>query len=489
MSKVKKVLAMILSMAMILGMSLTTFAAIDGANLTVKGLATNASQEVKIYEIYRLDENNNLWEKSDWAEKVEALEDESSLNDSDVLEALKSAVTGVTPDGTKQTFDEDQNGVFDGSVTFNNLQAGAYLVLVTDSSNKTEYSTMVAVTYKYNSDNILVANTNTEVVAKAEDYNITKEASDNDGESSDQAVEVGDLVTYTIKTVVPYVAKGETTTFTITDALVGATYYLDNGANQPVKGVKPVSTVTVGGQEIFGIEIPNNANGAKTFTIDLSTLVSDENIYAGQEVVITYTAKVEAFDEITNTANSSHVSDPVNNTTKTFTGQLEITKLGEEENGERPTLEGATFAVYKKVTENSVEKKYYAKIDTNGYVTGEWIPEVEDGVVPEGAGTITTDAQGVAVVKGLDAGTYWFKETVAPDGYSINAEDVSGTISEQKTDNVVTGYYGETSMNDSKLGALPSTGGIGTTIFTIAGCAIMIAAAGLYFASRRKENK
>lgn len=40
-----------------------------------------------------------------------------------------------------------------------------------------------------------------------------------------------------------------------------------------------------------------------------------------------------------------------------------------------------------------------------------------------------------------------------------------------------------------KLSELPSTGGIGTTIFTIGGCAIMILAAGLFFASRRKESK
>ena len=43
-------------------------------------------------------------------------------------------------------------------------------------------------------------------------------------------------------------------------------------------------------------------------------------------------------------------------------------------------------------------------------------------------------------------------------------------------------------LNDTKLSALPSTGGIGTTIFTIAGCVIMIAAAGLFFASRKKSD-
>lgn len=44
-------------------------------------------------------------------------------------------------------------------------------------------------------------------------------------------------------------------------------------------------------------------------------------------------------------------------------------------------------------------------------------------------------------------------------------------------------------MNDTKLSALPSTGGIGTTIFTIAGCLIMVTAAGLFFASRKRTNK
>ena len=44
-------------------------------------------------------------------------------------------------------------------------------------------------------------------------------------------------------------------------------------------------------------------------------------------------------------------------------------------------------------------------------------------------------------------------------------------------------------IQNTKISSLPSTGGIGTTIFTIGGCAIMILAAGLYFASRRKSAK
>ena len=58
------------------------------------------------------------------------------------------------------------------------------------------------------------------------------------------------------------------------------------------------------------------------------------------------------------------------------------------------------------------------------------------------------------------------------------------TANEEKEVTVDAGNFVNT-----KLSALPSTGGIGTTIFTIAGCAIMIAAAGFFFASRKKANR
>ena len=65
----------------------------------------------------------------------------------------------------------------------------------------------------------------------------------------------------------------------------------------------------------------------------------------------------------------------------------------------------------------------------------------------------------------------------------ITTTDKEGTVTgvtAKNPENIV--------MKDSKLSALPSTGGIGTTIFTIAGCVIMIAAAGLFFASRKKSD-
>lgn len=473
MKKMKKLFAMLLTLAMVFGMSMNAFAAKTGAKLTVKGLATNATQKVDIYEIYRLDDNNNGWVAASWTDGTGVTPD--NLNTSTILNALKDKTQNKTLNITPSATDSSQTG----SVTFEGLQAGAYLVLVTDSTNKTTYSTMVAKTYKYDNDQ-LIAPLDAEVVAKAETYKVDKDV--------DKATaEVGELVTYTVKTVVPYQSTDanetkKVTEFTISDKLTNATFYLTGDA---VKGVDPVYTLTVNGVAKNNLLIPAaTLHEQSSFDLDLlDALVDDDNTYAGQEVVLTYTALVGKANVVDNKATSSQ--DPTGKITHTYNGNATITKWDKEEVHK---LKGAQFAVYKLVD----GKKFYASIDANGWFTGTWTEEDANGNVPEEAGTITTAADGTATVKGLTVGTYYFKEVVAPDGYSINTDDVPFTMITTTENEVVTGVVAQNPANikmlDSKLSALPETGGIGTTIFTIAGCAIMIAAAGLFFASRKKSD-
>ena len=68
MKKMRKIFAVLLTLAMVLTMSMTAFAAKTGATLKVKGLATNAQQHVDIYEIYRLDDKDNGWKAADWTD-------------------------------------------------------------------------------------------------------------------------------------------------------------------------------------------------------------------------------------------------------------------------------------------------------------------------------------------------------------------------------------------------------------------------------------
>ena len=464
MKKMRKLFAVLLTLAMVLGMSMTSFAAKAGATITISGLATNHPQEVKIYEIYRLNDTDNAWSLNSFADGIITTEDD--LKKADKLNALKEKIAQDSIDAFDTiTTTADANGVFANSVAFPNtgkeLQAGAYLVLVRDTESETKYSPMVVTTYGYDKNNNLIKPIDASAVAKAESYNITKTV-------DDDVAEVGDTVTYTVKTTVPYVKIGEITTFVVTDTLTGADFILDN------------ATITIAGTPItdvaFDLDKPNNK-----ITLNFSKYATDENTYAGQEVVITYSARINSVDTATNKVESNHIPDG-KVTVTVYTGTATITKYGEEKDGERPTLEGAEFAVYK--IENG--KYLYAKI-ANGYVTGEWL-EGTATKVPEGAGKVVTGTNGIATVKGLDINeTYYFKETVAPDGYSLNSTSSTVTLTKEKKDGVVT-VSGSTSMNDTKLSSLPSTGGIGTTIYTIAGCVIMIAAAGLFFASRKKSD-
>ena len=485
MKKMRKIFAVLLTLAMVLGMSMTTFAAKTGATLEVKGLATYAKQIVNIYEIYRLDANDNGWEAAAWTKGTNVTPE--TLNTEAVISALKTATKNTAPTATKEST-KIADGKFASNVNFDNLQAGAYLVIVTDSVSRTKYSTMVAKTYKYDENNNLIAPLNASVVAKADNYKTGKEADKTN-------VEVGDLVTYTVRTTVPYQEvkpNGEQLVkdFKVSDRLTGAEFYLTGDA---VKGTAAVNTITVNGARVTGFEkLDESLNGQNSFELDLMGLVDANNTYAGQEVVITYTAKVLTFNEITNDATSTQ--DPTGTTTKTYSGNATITKY---DLGKKNKLEGAQFVVYRKNTDN---KKEYAVIGADGWITGQWIGETEDGKVPEGLGEALTtsgvagNSYGTVTVKGLKAGDYFFQEVVAPDGYSINTNDVSFKMIETKKDNtVVTGVVAENPddiyMEDTTLAQLPSTGGIGTTIFTIAGCAIMVAAAGLFFASRKRTSK
>ncbi|MBP3210660.1 MAG: LPXTG cell wall anchor domain-containing protein, partial [Oscillospiraceae bacterium] len=129
--------------------------------------------------------------------------------------------------------------------------------------------------------------------------------------------------------------------------------------------------------------------------------------------------------------------------------------------------------------------------------------------------TITTPASGAVVIYGLDTGTYTLTETEAPSGYnqltatvSVPVEyasealsaDKTFTTSKSKTATFVKGTDDTTSGTTYKLAAnsvigienltgteLPSTGGIGTTIFYVVG-ALLVVGAGVVLVTRRKVD-
>ena len=84
-------------------------------------------------------------------------------------------------------------------------------------------------------------------------------------------------------------------------------------------------------------------------------------------------------------------------------------------------------------------------------------------------------------------------ETAADNGYEKAYLDTENTTTTTTTTTETNGAgsgtaFLENAITNTKISSLPSTGGMGTTLFTIAGCVIMISAAGLFFATRKKAN-
>ncbi len=201
--------------------------------------------------------------------------------------------------------------------------------------------------------------------------------------------------------------------------------------------------------------------------------------HANDTITITYQAVVTD----TYTENNASMGNGENDnsfgtgTEKLFTGDVTMTKYAEDR---ETKLKGAGFNVRKVGTQKDLT-----------------FTKVSDGVYKYDPKSVTTEVftgeDGTVTLKGLDLGGYEFKETTAPEGYSINAETRVAVITLkegiEKATTEADVNDGTTEMTDTKLAELPGTGGIGTTIFTIGGCVIMIAAAGLYFASRRKHGE
>lgn len=317
------------------------------------------------------------------------------------------------------------------------------------------------------------------------------------GKSSDQendVTEINRTVQYTVTSVVPYIAETETNKYyKVIDTINGASYVVEPESSNN-KGKVKVHVAIGSGEgavdtDLFVTASPTTveSKAASTFTLDLTSYL-ENNKYANKNVTLTYSATVTD----TKVGNTVQIGDGTDkgkdrygsDSENLYTGKIILTKYAfqkddDEDVTDNTKLKGAGFKIYKDVNN-------YATFDMFGKFTG-WVGTEDQ------ATEMTTDANGTFTVSGLAAGTYTFKEVTAPQGYSIsNPKSIQLEIGAKDTDtdgNVTAEFSKEDYVIDTKLSSLPSTGGIGTTIFTIGGCAIMIIAAALFFASRRKSAK
>ena len=289
------------------------------------------------------------------------------------------------------------------------------------------------------------------------------------------SVEVGQTVNYTIKGKVPDYTGFKTYTYLITDTMSkGLTFKKD------VKVTVDGTDVTTACTPTYDVE--KNAN---KFTVSIPV----KSYPIGKEILVTYSAVVNenAVAVVsTNEAKLTYSNNPTTGETKdsqpqkkeVYSAKIVIDKF---ETGKQDTvkLEGAEFVLYKEETiENTKTTKYYKWNDTDQKV--EWVTTQAD------ATTVRTDNKGAASFKGLADGTYQLVETKAPAGYNQLTGPQEVKVAGSTTD--TTKLSVEAKVANSAGTLLPSTGGMGTTIFYVLG-AVLVVGAGVLLVTKKRMSQ
>ena len=237
---------------------------------------------------------------------------------------------------------------------------------------------------------------------------------------------------------------------------------------------------------------------------DVKTCAPGLNLNNGATITVTYTAHlnekayVNTAGGASNTENKNSVYLIYSNNPRSsaffdrtpesavcvYTYQLNNTKYHDDDT-QGNELEGAGFKLYSDADcKNEVEL----------YQDGEFYYPIKDATDKnKEAVEMKSAADGQFNVKGLDAGTYYLKETTTPADFTPCSVIPPVIIKANHKGNQVdlNGSTLSTTIINNKAGGitLPSTGGIGTTLFYVVGGGLMVAAIVLLVTKKRMENK
>ena len=300
-------------------------------------------------------------------------------------------------------------------------------------------------------------------------------------------VDVGKTVTFTITGKVPDYTGFDTYTYKIADKMSDGLTFDQSSVSVKVDGTQVETgkyTLTVG-------------SNTDTYTFELS-INNVKDFQIGKDIEVTYNATVnkKAIAVLSeNKAKLIYSNDPTSDGTgvikppvvKVYTSKIVINKY--ETDNENKKLNGAKFVLYKEVpTEGATEatKMYYKWDETAQEV--EWNANKDQATVKE---TGKDGNNGEASFDGLADGTYYLVETKAPAGYNQLDKPVKVEVHVGENAGAVTSDTQLTVTENvaNKAGTLlPSTGGMGTTIFYVLGFVLVVGAGVLLVTKKRMSQ-
>lgn len=488
MKAMKKLMVLVLAVAMVLGTSvMTAFAdkadASDSykvASVEVDGI--KAGNTLKLYKIvqFNYDPQSHDFDYTlagtlpaayDTIDELAAIASDGYVfTDGSAANTAADALAYAIADGTLTPLDTQNQVAGDGDkAVITNLPAGWYVAVVTGTADDgIIYQNMIINALPVLGQNGYQSAANVKFDVKHTNEKIEKEV--DGGESTDQ-YSVGDKVPFTIKTNMPnYPNPAKYATFKITDTPDDLTDIIDATGDDKM-------VVKVNDQEVTRGETTYSvAQSGDGFVI---TFVKDYILaHPGQAIEVSYKATIKASATITedgltadNTANLTYNPNPNDNgeakpddTTTVYTYGVDVFKYKDGTNP-KEKLTGAKFILYAENGETVVGAE--KEVDSNGYVSWE----------------------------GLGAGTYKLVETVAPEGYKLDSTPKTITLSstDATADNRATtdteSYFLQVDVPNTEGSTLPSTGGMGTTILYVIGAILVVGCGIMLVAKKRSSNK
>ena len=512
---IQKLMAVLLAVAMVCAMAIPAFAT-DGdataaaatgtGSITIENAVTN--QTYKIYRILNLEyhadtnsyrytangawkdfilkENNNF--KLDKETGAVTWINTNSENNGTAIQQIANSA-GKYAEDTPNNVQEDGSAKANGiTLTFSNLPLGWYLVV----SDLVDLDKGALCSIGTTDPNAVIREKNSKPTIEKEVYE-----GDTLGYSNDAGI--GDTVKFQTRI---HVTDGNPTNYVLHDTMAKGLDF-----NEKSVTVLLMRDPKTGGSNYSGNLTPGTDYELVTSTSDTCTFEIKflKPLKPYDYIQVDYSATVTSDAVIGTTGNDNKAvltygnnsTTTESSTTKTYVWEMGVRKfanLGGDDTNH--ALADAEFQLYKKDGDTQKYAKFVETSTTSVYKLTGWTNNATEAI------KVKTPANGNITFEGLDAGTYYLEETKAPVGYNKLTAPITVVIDRGTLPTVAsqtisyTVKYGDTTADDhvvrveNKAGTvLPSTGGMGTTLFYVIGGGLMVAAIVLLVTKKRMENK